>query len=150
MSTWQHRHNILLRTCQECSAVTAHLRYQTSQVTSKNKFHHNRANFWVELMIHLMCVKGKGVLPHAMVVPGERGGVVPTHYQPWHQMRVSGQHHVPAVLYPREMDPQYPLDRRLGEPQSQSGRRGYKEESSASVRDRTPIIQSVLNVCILL
>jgi hypothetical protein len=28
MSTWQHRHNILLRTCQECSAVTAYPTYR--------------------------------------------------------------------------------------------------------------------------
>jgi hypothetical protein len=33
--------------------------------------------------------------------------------------RVSGQRHAPAALYPR-----YPLDRRLGGPQSRSGRRG--------------------------
>jgi hypothetical protein len=28
MPTWQHRRNILLRTCQECSAVTARPRYK--------------------------------------------------------------------------------------------------------------------------
>jgi hypothetical protein len=35
---------------------------------------------------------------------------------------VSGQRHAPAALYPREKDPRYPLDRRLGGPRS--GRRG--------------------------
>jgi hypothetical protein len=29
-------------------------------------------------------------------------------------MRVSGQRHAPAALYPRGKDPRYPLDRRLG------------------------------------
>jgi hypothetical protein len=33
---------------------------------------------------------------------------------------VSGQRHTPAVLYPREKDPQYLLDRRLRGPQSWS------------------------------
>jgi hypothetical protein len=37
---------------------------------------------------------------------------------------VSGQHHAAAALYPRRNDPRYPLDRRLGGPQSRSGRRG--------------------------
>jgi hypothetical protein len=37
---------------------------------------------------------------------------------------VSGQRHAPAVLYHRGKDPQYSLDRRLGGPQSWSGRRG--------------------------
>jgi hypothetical protein len=35
--------------------------------------------------------------------------------------RASGQRHAPAALYPREKDPRYPLDRRLGGPQSRSG-----------------------------
>jgi hypothetical protein len=36
-------------------------------------------------------------------------------------MGVSGRRHAPATLYPREMDPRYPLDRKLGGPQSWSG-----------------------------
>jgi hypothetical protein len=36
---------------------------------------------------------------------------------------VSGQSHAPAALYPRWKDPRYPLDRRLGGPQSRSGHR---------------------------
>jgi hypothetical protein len=38
-------------------------------------------------------------------------------------MEVSGQIHAPAAL-PRGKEPRYPLDRRLGGPQSQCGRRG--------------------------
>jgi hypothetical protein len=34
---------------------------------------------------------------------------------------VSGEGHVPAALYPLGKDPRYPLDRRLGGPQSWSG-----------------------------
>jgi hypothetical protein len=37
---------------------------------------------------------------------------------------VSGQHHAPAALYSRGKSPRYPLYRRLGGPQSRSGRRG--------------------------
>jgi hypothetical protein len=42
-------------------------------------------------------------------------------------MGVSGQRHAQAVLYPRGYDPRYPLDRRLGGPQSRSGRRALKK-----------------------
>jgi hypothetical protein len=38
-------------------------------------------------------------------------------------MEVNGQRHAPAALYPRGNNPQYPLDRRLGGPQSRSGQR---------------------------
>jgi hypothetical protein len=38
---------------------------------------------------------------------------------------VSGQRHAPAVIYPRGKDPQYPLYRRLGRPQSRSGHTGH-------------------------
>jgi hypothetical protein len=37
---------------------------------------------------------------------------------------VSGQHRAPTTLYPRGKDPRYPLDRRLGGPQSWSRHRG--------------------------
>jgi hypothetical protein len=40
---------------------------------------------------------------------------------------VSGQRHVPAVLYPRGKDPRYPMYRRLGRPQSRSGHRSYRK-----------------------
>jgi hypothetical protein len=51
---------------------------------------------------------------------------------------VSGQHHAPAALYPRGKSPRYPLYRRLGGPQSRSGRRGYRKNP----RDRTPAVES--------
>jgi hypothetical protein len=55
-------------------------------------------------------------------------------------MGVSGQRHAPAALYPRGKRPRYPSDRSLGGPQSRSGRR-----DSASVGDRTPVVQSVVS-----
>jgi hypothetical protein len=36
-----------------------------------------------------------------------------------------------ASIYPRVKDPQYPLDRRLGGPQSRSGHRGYRKNPLA-------------------
>jgi hypothetical protein len=52
-------------------------------------------------------------------------------------MGVSGQRHAPAALYPLR----YPLDKRLGGPQSLSG---LEEKSFAPAGDRTPIIQPVV------
>jgi hypothetical protein len=43
-------------------------------------------------------------------------------------MDMSGQLHAPAAL-PPEKDPRYPLDRRVGGPQSRSGRGGEKKNS---------------------
>jgi hypothetical protein len=51
----------------------------------------------------------------------------------------------PQPLYPRGKSPWYPLDRRLGGPQSRSGR-GGEEKNSHSRREsnpRTPIVQPV-------
>jgi hypothetical protein len=42
-------------------------------------------------------------------------------------MRMSGQSHAPAALYPRGNDLRYPLDRRLGGPQSRSGHRDCRK-----------------------
>jgi hypothetical protein len=53
-------------------------------------------------------------------------------------MGVSGQRHAPAALYPRRKDPRYPLVKRLGGPQSRSGRWGKKKNL-----DR-PIVQPVV------
>jgi hypothetical protein len=56
-------------------------------------------------------------------------------------MEVSGQFHAPAALPPRK-DPQYLLFRRLGGPQSHSGRRKFQ----ASARNWTlepPIIHLI-------
>jgi hypothetical protein len=51
---------------------------------------------------------------------------------------VSGQRRAPATLYPRGKGSRYPLDRRLGGPQSWYGYKGQTKKSSASVGDRTP------------
>jgi hypothetical protein len=59
-------------------------------------------------------------------------------------MEVSGQLHTPAAL-PQGKSPWYPLDRRLGGPQSRSGR-GVKEKNSQSRRESNPkttIVQPV-------
>jgi hypothetical protein len=40
---------------------------------------------------------------------------------------VSGKRYEPTALYHRGKDPQYPLYRRLGAPQSRSGHRGYSK-----------------------
>jgi hypothetical protein len=57
-------------------------------------------------------------------------------------MGVSGQRHAPAALYPRGKDPRYPLDGRLGGPQSRSGHRGYRKNPFASAGDQTWIARS--------
>jgi hypothetical protein len=57
-------------------------------------------------------------------------------------MEVSGQF-TPWPLYPQGKSPWYPLDRRLGRPQSQSGR-GSEEENSQPLLGLKPlIIQSI-------
>jgi hypothetical protein len=61
-------------------------------------------------------------------------------------MGVSGQRHAPAALYPRGKDLWYPLYRRLGEPQSRSGHRGYRKEKHFLCRGSNlnrPVVQSV-------
>jgi hypothetical protein len=55
-------------------------------------------------------------------------------------MEVSGQ------LYPHGKNPWYPLDRRLGGPETQSGRRGEEKNSQPIPGLETPIIQSVVIV----
>jgi hypothetical protein len=55
-----------------------------------------------------------------------------------------GTRWVPAALYPRGKDPWYPLDRRLGGPPEPVWTQRLEEKFSASVGDRTPVIQSVV------
>jgi hypothetical protein len=50
---------------------------------------------------------------------------------------------MPRPLHPQEKSPYYPLDRRLGGPQSRSGRGGEKENSQALPGFETPLIQPV-------
>jgi hypothetical protein len=49
----------------------------------------------------------------------------------------------PRQLYPRGMSPRYPLDRRLGGPQSQSGRGGEEKNFQLMPGLEPPIIQPV-------
>jgi hypothetical protein len=59
-------------------------------------------------------------------------------------MEVSGQLHAPAGLPPGK-DPRYPLDRRLGGPQSRSGRGGEEIDFQPppEIEPWTPIVQPV-------
>jgi hypothetical protein len=54
-------------------------------------------------------------------------------------MEMSGQLDTPTAL-PLEKSPQYPLDRRLGEPQSRFGRGVEEKRIFASARKRTPVV----------
>jgi hypothetical protein len=47
-------------------------------------------------------------------------------------MELSGQFHAPAALS-RGKSPRYPLDRRLGGPQSRSGRGGEEENTPLNI-----------------
>jgi hypothetical protein len=57
-------------------------------------------------------------------------------------MEVSGQLHAPAAL-PQGESPRYPLNRRLGGPQSRFGRGGEEKNSQPLPGLEPPIIQSV-------
>jgi hypothetical protein len=57
-------------------------------------------------------------------------------------MEVSGQLHAPAFLLPGK-EPLYPLDRRLGGPQSRSGRGGVEKSSQPMPGLELPIVQFV-------
>jgi hypothetical protein len=50
-------------------------------------------------------------------------------------MEASGQHHAPAAL-PQGKSPYYPLDRRLGGPQSRSGRSSEEKNSHILQKER--------------
>jgi hypothetical protein len=63
-------------------------------------------------------------------------------------MEVSGQIHTPAALPPRK-EPWYPLDRRLGGPQSRSGRGGEEKNSQPLPGLEPSIIQPVTQRYIL-
>jgi hypothetical protein len=56
-------------------------------------------------------------------------------------MEVSGQLHVPAALLLRK-EPKYPLDGRLGEPQTQSGCYG-EEKNLAPAKNQTLAVQPI-------
>jgi hypothetical protein len=79
-----------------------------------------------------------------MKAPGGRGGIAPTHSQSRHLIRVSGQHHAPAALYPRGKDPKVPIGQEAGWAPEPVWTQRLEEISSAFVGDRTPLVQSVV------
>jgi hypothetical protein len=61
-------------------------------------------------------------------------------------MGVSGQHHAPAVLYRRGKDPPVPIVQEAGWAPEPVWTQRLEEKSSASVGDRTPVVQSVVKL----
>jgi hypothetical protein len=59
-------------------------------------------------------------------------------------MGVSDQHHAPAALYTQGKDPTVPIVQEAGWPSEPVWMQRLEEKSSASVRDRTPVVQSVV------
>jgi hypothetical protein len=59
-------------------------------------------------------------------------------------MGVSGQHHAPAALYPRGKDSPVPIGQEAGWAPEPVWTQRLEEKSSASVGDRTPVVQSVV------
>jgi hypothetical protein len=60
-------------------------------------------------------------------------------------MGVSGQYHAPAALYPRGKDPPVPIGQEAGWALEPIWKQRLEEKSSASVKDRTPVVQSVVS-----
>jgi hypothetical protein len=58
-------------------------------------------------------------------------------------MGVSGQHHAPAALYPWGKDPTVSIIQEAGWAPQPVWMQRLEEKFSASVGDRTPIVQSV-------
>jgi hypothetical protein len=102
----------------------------------------------IHLSLYLPHIR-KICLAAAMEATRERGSIAPTHYWPQHQVGVSGQNHVPAVLYPGERTPQQSLDRKLGGPQSWSGHRGLRKNPlpPPGIKLWSPIILNIEYVC---
>jgi hypothetical protein len=79
---------------------------------------------------------------------GVKGKVVPVLFFNW-APRYEGilgewwYSFTPRPLYPQGKNPWYPLDRRLGGPQSWSGRGGEEKNSQPLPRLEPPIIQPV-------
>jgi hypothetical protein len=60
-------------------------------------------------------------------------------------MGVSGQHHAPAALYPRGIDPLVPTGQEAWWAPGPVWTQGLEQKSSASVGDRTPVVQSIVS-----
>jgi hypothetical protein len=59
-------------------------------------------------------------------------------------MGVSGQRHTLAALYPPRKGPPVPIVQEAGWVSKPVWTQGLEEKSSASVGDRTPVVQSVV------
>jgi hypothetical protein len=59
-------------------------------------------------------------------------------------MGVSGQCHAPAALYPGGKGPPVPTGQEAGWAPEPVWKQRLEEKSSASVGDRTPVVQSVV------
>jgi hypothetical protein len=84
---------------------------------------------------------------HTMKVHWGSGGVTPLILDFGTRRRWVVRFTPPVALHPRK-SPWYPLDRRLGGPQSQSGRGGEEKNSQPLPGLKPPIIQSVAQRCI--
>jgi hypothetical protein len=56
----------------------------------------------------------------------------------------TGQLHAPATLHPEKNNLRYPLDRRLGGPQSRSGSGAEEKKIPAPPGNQTPVVQPVV------
>jgi hypothetical protein len=59
-------------------------------------------------------------------------------------MGVSDQHHALAALYPQRKDPPVPIVQEAGWAREPVWMQRLEEKSFASVRDQTPVVQSVV------
>jgi hypothetical protein len=91
--------------------------------------------------------EGKAVPLHAMVALGGKGGIAPTHTKTsaldggeWSASR-------PGRALPPGKGPQVPIEQEAGWAPEPVWTQGLEEKSSAPVRDRTPIVQSVVRHC---
>jgi hypothetical protein len=64
-----------------------------------------------------------------------RGGIAPTHSRPRHLIGVSGQCHVPAVLYPPGKGPPVPIGQEAGWAPEPVWTQRLQEKSFASAGD---------------
>jgi hypothetical protein len=92
------------------------------------EFGRNLVSVAVKMFSHLISFrnkrKKKSVPLHAMEAHGGKRRYSSYSYLTSALDGVNGQRNDSAPLYPQGKDPRYPLDRRLGGPQSRSGSRG--------------------------
>jgi hypothetical protein len=71
-----------------------------------------------------------------------RGRIAPTHSQPRHLMRVSGQRHTPAALYPWGKGPPVPIVQEAGWAPDLVWTQRLEEKSFTAAGDRSSIARS--------